>query len=65
MVTLIKPKELSEVLDISLKTSYLKLQNIDTLKFCEIIKIKKFYGLSFDEVFKLIENSKRDITSNK
>lgn len=65
MVTLIKPKELSEILDISLKASYLKLQNIDTFKFCEIIKIKKFYELTFDETFGLIEKSKRNITSNK
>lgn len=57
MVTLIKPKELSEILDISLKTAYSKLHDINTFKFWELIIIKKHYNLNFDDTVKLIENS--------
>ena len=57
MVTLIKPKELSEILDVSLKTAYSKLQDMNTFKFWELIIIKKQYNLNFDDTVKLIENS--------
>ena len=57
MVTLIKPKELSEILDVSLKTSYSKLHDINTFKFRELIIIKKHYNINFDDTVKLIENS--------
>lgn len=57
MVTLIKPKELSEILDVSLKTSYSKLHDINTFKFWELVIIKEHYNLNFDDTVKLIENS--------
>lgn len=57
MVTLIKPKELSEILDVSLKTAYSKLHDISTFKFWELIILKKHYNLNFDDTVKLIENS--------
>ena len=58
MVSLIKPKELSEILEISLKTAYLKLHDIDTFKFRELILIKNYYNLNFDDTVELIEKSK-------
>lgn len=58
MVTLIKPKELSEILNVTLKTAYLKLHDINTFKFWELIIIKKYYNLNFDDTVKLIENSR-------
>lgn len=57
MVTLIKPKELSEILNVSLKTAYLKLHDINTFKLWELIIIKNYYNLNFDDSVKLIENS--------
>lgn len=58
MVALIKPKELSEILEISLKTAYLKLHYIDRFKFRELVIIKNYYNLNFDETVELIEKSK-------
>jgi len=45
-------------LEISLKTAYLKLHDIDTFKFRELILIKNYYNLNFDDTVELIEKSK-------
>ena len=53
-------KTIMNVLDISVTSAYNKMYGVTDYTMQELIKLKKYYQITFDELFKIIEQYRKN-----